>query len=182
MQALPVLSFHRVCLYATVAVPPSKTPRTEARIRLGKRIEQCRVAKGLSFKEAALLLGVKWQSWQQWESGRTSPRPEKLANLASVLGVSLNQLLGIGFETTFGGPTDEAPRTLQRNYDLAREWVDQQQVRDGELPRHREAMLQAYIRLPPEIRYWIRGLIETLDHRARQNEVPVRKKDKIRGL
>jgi transcriptional regulator with XRE-family HTH domain len=164
---------------------PSSTPLKSERVALGRRIRQARTAKGLSKAEAARLVGVKVQSWQQWELGRTSPRPEKIPKLASVLEVSANWLLGIAFETAFGGSVQDASRTLQRNYGRAQEWLEQQEQRQRDImaklehghdrARQRKAFIEAYDRLRPDIQHWIRGLIETLDQ---AHEVVTRKKEK----
>jgi transcriptional regulator with XRE-family HTH domain len=66
------------------------------RVALGKRISAARRRAGLKQADAARALGVSVQSFQQWEAGRTSPRGSRLAQLASVLGVSIAELLGEG--------------------------------------------------------------------------------------
>ena len=170
---------------------PSSTPLKGERVAFGRRIRKARTAKGYSKAEAARMMGVKVQSWQQWERGLTSPRPEKIAKLASVLGVSANELLGIGFETTFAGSPDEAARVLEGNYQRAKDFValhgekridPVRMVRDSD----QKAVMEAYGRLDPELRHWLRGLIHTLDQAqnpqysdyAPQHEGRARKKAK----
>lgn len=114
-------------------------------MRLGRRIEQCRAVQGFSLKEAALLIGVQWQSWQQWESGRTSPTPDKLHKIAALLNTSPDDLLS---DKPF-----RVPGTRSK-------WAPVEP--DNDLIRARKALLDAYERLPPELRVQILALIQTL--------------------
>ncbi len=62
-------------------------------IQLSEIIKTLRKRKGLTQKQLAELLGIKSQSLQQWESGRTTPSSKKFASLANALGVSVNDLI-----------------------------------------------------------------------------------------
>ena len=57
-------------------------------------IKKARIAAGLSQKYIALTLNVACPSVCNWERGKTSPTPEKLAALADLLGVTTDYLLG----------------------------------------------------------------------------------------
>ena len=57
-------------------------------------IKKARIAAGLSQKYIALTLNVASPSVCNWERGKTTPTPEKLAALADLLGVTTDYLLG----------------------------------------------------------------------------------------
>lgn len=54
---------------------------------LGRAIAQAREARGLNQSELARALGVTPQAVQKWESGLSSPRPGKIADIAATLEV-----------------------------------------------------------------------------------------------
>lgn len=60
----------------------------------GKNIAIAREAKGWNQSELARELGVTPQSVQAWESGRNTPRPKRLQEIAAALGVSASRLMG----------------------------------------------------------------------------------------
>lgn len=62
-------------------------------LRLGSRIQKSRSAKGLSVSQLASRIGVKPTTVEKWESGETDLRPNKLDQLAGILGVSMIWLL-----------------------------------------------------------------------------------------
>lgn len=66
-----------------------------------KRLKYARTLRDLTLEDAAKALGVSYQSWQQWETGDTVPRPSRLPKIASVLDVNQQWL-------AFGG-ADLAP-------------------------------------------------------------------------
>ena len=57
-------------------------------------LKNLRVKKGLSQGELAIRLGVVRQTVSKWEKGISVPDAETLINLADVLDVSVNDLLG----------------------------------------------------------------------------------------
>jgi len=61
------------------------------------RIKRLRMAKGMSLETFAEKVGIKWQSVQQWEKedheGGTAPSRKRQAQVAAILGVSLNELM-----------------------------------------------------------------------------------------
>ncbi|MGB3835908.1 XRE family transcriptional regulator [Castellaniella sp.] len=62
-----------------------------------KRIKTARNAKQLSMEQLAELVGVSYQTVQQWENGKTAPKRQRLGKLAGVLGVTPEHLsLGVG--------------------------------------------------------------------------------------
>ena len=59
------------------------------------KFKECREAAGISQKSAAITIGVKPPSMSDWESGRTAPPCDKLVRLASLYGVTVDELLGL---------------------------------------------------------------------------------------
>lgn len=59
----------------------------------GSNLKRLRIARGLSQAAVAALLDVSAPSISGWEKGRARPKPDRLAALASVLGVGVSQLL-----------------------------------------------------------------------------------------
>ena len=57
------------------------------------RIRLLRTSKDLSMEALARLVGVSWQTVQQWENGSTAPRRTRLQKVADVLGVTIERLL-----------------------------------------------------------------------------------------
>ena len=60
---------------------------------LGDNIRKYRKANNLSQEELAERLGVSRQSISLWETGKTQPSIDMLANLASAVDVSVDALL-----------------------------------------------------------------------------------------
>lgn len=82
---------------------------------VGTRMTDARVAAGRTQAEIANQLGVKASTVAKWERGTASPRSNRLAALAGILGVSLSWLIvGHGDEPTSTGELDEVRVTLSR--------------------------------------------------------------------
>lgn len=64
----------------------------------GDRVESARNEKGLSPTSVAASVGVTAETIRRWERGEGSPDAEKLAVLATTLGVSLDYLLNFSDE------------------------------------------------------------------------------------
>jgi len=71
---------------------------------LAKRLARAREFKGLNQSELARALGLSPQAVQNWESGKSSPRGSRLAEVASVLGVTAEHLIT-------GSIPESTPRT-----------------------------------------------------------------------
>lgn len=67
---------------------------------IGNRIYELRKEKNLSQKELGALLGVSNKAVSKWETGAAIPKTETLIKLASVLGVSSEELLSGKCEDT----------------------------------------------------------------------------------
>jgi transcriptional regulator with XRE-family HTH domain len=82
---------------------------------VGSRMAEARVAAGRTQAEIANQLGVKASTVAKWEHGSASPRSNRLAALAGILGVSLSWLIvGHGDEPTSSDDLDEIKVALNR--------------------------------------------------------------------
>ncbi|MFT4774244.1 MAG: transcriptional regulator with XRE-family HTH domain [Candidatus Azotimanducaceae bacterium] len=82
---------------------------------VGSRMAEARVAAGRTQAEIANQLGVKTSTVAAWEHGSASPRSNRLASLAGILGVSLSWLIvGHGDEPTSTDDLDEIKVALNR--------------------------------------------------------------------
>ena len=78
-------------------------------MELGRRLKELRKAKGLTQTRLAELLGVHLQTVSKWERGVNEPDISLLGEIASVLGASVEELLGAPLESeTFSGTFDAA--------------------------------------------------------------------------
>lgn len=83
---------------------------------IGQRIKIARNVKSISQQELAKKLGLKTQSIQQWESGRTAPRYKRIEQLAQILEVSASWLYGVT------GKADAiTPQAAELNFEEYRE-------------------------------------------------------------
>ncbi|GIU22139.1 helix-turn-helix domain-containing protein [Shewanella sp. MBTL60-007] len=73
----------------------------EDRILIGQRIKSAREKQKLSQEQLGSLMGVSFQSVQQWESGKTTPRSARVRKLATVLKTTPNWIqFGMGTATS----------------------------------------------------------------------------------
>ena len=61
--------------------------------KLGTRIKNIRLDKGMTTKEFGSLLGATDSNITSWEKGRTSPNPERLKMIAKIADISIEELL-----------------------------------------------------------------------------------------
>lgn len=67
-----------------------------------EQIKKARLAAGMSQSALARVLGVKPQAVQHWENGTSSPKTERLADVARALGVKVSWFfLGEGKDLAF---------------------------------------------------------------------------------
>ncbi|MBM7070904.1 helix-turn-helix domain-containing protein [Shewanella sp. 202IG2-18] len=72
----------------------------EDKILIGQRIRAAREKLNLSQEELGRLMEISFQSVQQWESGKTTPRASRMRRLASVLKTTPNWLqFGLGISS-----------------------------------------------------------------------------------
>ncbi len=68
---------------------------------IGQRIRALREAQDLSQEQLGKMVEVSFQSVQQWESGKTTPRASRLRKLATALKTTPNYIqFGIGKSTS----------------------------------------------------------------------------------
>ena len=60
----------------------------------GDNIKRLRKNKGLKQQEIAELLGVKRNTYSDWENGKTEPKLENVVKLAQVFNTTTDELLG----------------------------------------------------------------------------------------
>ena len=60
---------------------------------LGEKLKSCRTKKRLSQEKVAELVGVSRQAVTKWENNQTVPNSNNLITLASIYGVSLDELV-----------------------------------------------------------------------------------------
>lgn len=68
-------------------------------LSIGKRIAQLRRARGMKQEDLANALGVSPQAVSKWENDQTCPDISALPQLAKLLGVTTDELLGCKQET-----------------------------------------------------------------------------------
>lgn len=90
MKAFTVSLTNRIELPKAVMGRPAKTGRTE----FGQRIVAARQELGLTQAQVAEQLGITQQSFAGWERRQTALRPEHLRQLACILNVTVDFLLG----------------------------------------------------------------------------------------
>ena len=73
----------------------------------GEELKKCRSAAGLSQRALAELLNVSQQAVGSWETNRTSPSPETIADIANVLGISTDYLLEVDSENKKAPPQSD---------------------------------------------------------------------------
>ncbi len=71
-----------------------KSPRSDCARKLGERIANARARKGLNRNQLARAAGVTWANLTRYEQGENEPSAGRLFELARVLDVSVDWLLG----------------------------------------------------------------------------------------
>lgn len=96
---------------------PAKTKRTE----FGERLLAARQQAGLSQTQMAEKLGITQPSYAGWERRETALKPEHLVQLAEILGVAVDYLLGKENDRKRnGGPAGKARQIFERVSQLPR--------------------------------------------------------------
>lgn len=88
------------------------------RTLFGDQLKKYRSMANLSQSTLAKLLNVSQQAVGSWETNRTSPSPEMIVEIASVLNVSTDTLLGVASDSVCGSsnlssPANEKSRKIQ---------------------------------------------------------------------
>jgi len=117
MQALSVFIQTPVYTPGMAAGRPAKSERSA----FGERLVAARQQLGLSQIEVAEKLGITQQTYAGWERRTTALRPESIAQLASVLTVSVEHLLGQENQVKRnGGPIGKARQVFEAVSQLPR--------------------------------------------------------------
>ena len=96
---------------------PAKTKRTE----FGARLVTARQELGLSQAQVAGKLGITQQSYGGWERRETALKPEHLIQLAAILNVTVDYLLGKAADRKRrGGPAGKARQVFEQVSQLPR--------------------------------------------------------------
>jgi transcriptional regulator with XRE-family HTH domain len=96
-------------------------PSTRRRTSFGERVHQARQALGLSQAEVAAQLGMTQSGYAAWERDAVALRPDQLAQLAGVLRVSVDYLLGrAGGAARANGPSGKLRRLFEAASHLPR--------------------------------------------------------------
>ena len=75
-----------------MSLKQQKKLHEQAKIQLGENVRRCRNAVGLSQEQLALRIGLGQGYISQIESGQHNPTLETIAELASALGTSVENL------------------------------------------------------------------------------------------
>jgi transcriptional regulator with XRE-family HTH domain len=95
-------------------MPNMGRPSNRKRSAFGERLVAAREEAGLSQRELADKLGITQRALSWWERESVALRPEQVAQLATVLGVSTDHLLGVPSTKKRGtGPTGKARRAFE---------------------------------------------------------------------
>lgn len=62
-------------------------------IQIGSRIKKLRIEKGLSQKEMAKICGMPYSTYSNYENNNREPGTDQLYKIASVLGISVSELI-----------------------------------------------------------------------------------------
>lgn len=117
MQALPVISEEDLYNEAM----PGGRPAKHQRSAFGERLHAARLAAGLSQAHVAEKLGIAQPSYADWERRTVALRPDHLPQLASILAVSVEHLLGVDEQPKRGvGPVGKTRAAFERVSQLPR--------------------------------------------------------------
>lgn len=88
---------------------PSEYPRTD----FGARLNEARQRAGLSQAELAATVGVERRVMAHWERRSVTLRPEQLVALATALGTTTDELLGVK-PARVSGPTGRVRQVFEQ--------------------------------------------------------------------
>lgn len=98
-------------------MPGGRPPKSLKRTPFGQRLFDARQLKGLSQHQVAKAIGVTQTTYSDWERTECSLKPEVLPQLAQILGVSVDHLLGITVSSRGGsgksGPTGKLRKVFE---------------------------------------------------------------------
>jgi transcriptional regulator with XRE-family HTH domain len=124
--------------------PPLDTSRSGSTI--GQRIAAAREARGWTKAELARKIGKSWRLLHKWENDEQPPARESLLLLAQVLGVTIEELLGVA-------EGQEPPFAAWREFLLT--------PQGGDITAGERRMLQS-LAWPPGLEPTVTGYVMTL--------------------
>ena len=92
-------------------------------VQVGSRIKKYRKSKGITQKEVARLAGIPYSTYSNYENNNREPNQEQLRKIASALGTSEVELLGLSKEE-FLKPLNDEVAFLNYLLSLGYEYVD----------------------------------------------------------
>lgn len=92
-------------------------------VQIGNRIKKYRKSKGITQKEVALRAGIPYSTYSNYENNNREPNQEQLRKIASALGTSEVELLGLSKEE-FLKPLEDEVVFLNYLLSLGYEYVD----------------------------------------------------------
>ena len=95
---------------------PTKRPRSD----FGQRVFEARKRLGISQAEVAVQLDITQSAYAAWERDAVALRPEQLAKLSGILGVSADELIGTGGRKRGAGPSGKARQLFEQVSQLPR--------------------------------------------------------------
>lgn len=118
MQAKTVIP--EMCPY-NWAMPAGRPANSDERTPFGQRLHDARLQAGLSQKQVAEELGITQPSYADWERRSVAIKPEYLPQLAELLEVSTDYLIGVSpTNGRRGGPTGKLRRLFEEVGGLSR--------------------------------------------------------------
>lgn len=88
-------------------------------VKISKRIRQARIDKNMTQMNLADAMGVSYQAVSNWERGNSLPDISKLEELCTVLGLTLQELLGIEESNTAAKAAQEEALTMEELTEVA---------------------------------------------------------------
>lgn len=99
-------------------------------VALGQRIREARKRRGLRLEDVAGQVGINYATVSAYERGRAAPGVDKLRQIAQLLGVSADWLLGIGEPSSEVSPTEDAKfRELVTLFEEAKAHLSAENIR-----------------------------------------------------
>ena len=85
-----------MALFQKIRITPEKEDNTMFQMKeIGRRIAEARRTAGLTQPDLAEKMGISFQAVSNWERGESMPDIAKLPELAAILGMSIDALLGV---------------------------------------------------------------------------------------
>jgi len=83
--------------------------------KIGRKISELRKEKNMTQMELADKMNISFQAVSKWERGNSMPDISKLPELAEILGVSVDELLGTKSELLENIINDRVEEYLEKN-------------------------------------------------------------------